>query len=95
MDMHDKSLLQPLSVPPRPTVASQHEFDTLSLEAKASILFSWSEFWFRQTPAVAPMSLTPIVIPNPSTDGETRSTVGWRQAPTADERESMDDWKKY
>jgi hypothetical protein len=89
-------LLPPLSSPPRPVVASQHEWDMLSPEAKASILFSWSEFWFRQTPAASPTYTgSRIVIPVPPTDGETSSTAGWKQAPTAEERESMrDDWKK-
>src|SRR5712664_2776817 len=98
MSAREKLLEQPpLSVPPRPTVASQHEWDTLSPEVKASILFSWSEFWFRQTPAVAPMSGTPIVVPVPSTDGETSSTVGWKQGLTAEELESMRDgnWKIF
>jgi len=91
-----KSLLPPLVVPPQPVAASQDEFDRLSSEAQAAILFSWSDFWFRPTPAIAPMSGTPIVMPAPSTDGETRSTAGWKQAPTTEERESIcDDWKKY
>jgi len=98
MSAREKLLEQPpLFVPPRPTVASQHEWDTLSPEAKASILFTWSEFWFRQTPAVAPMASMPIVVPIPSTDGETSSTGGWKQGPTAEERESMSDgtWKQF
>jgi hypothetical protein len=89
-------LLPPLSAPPRPVVTSQHEFNMLSPEAKASLLFSWSEFWFRQTPAVAPKSSTSIVVPIPLTDSETLSTEGWKQPPTTAERESLrDDWKKY
>ena len=99
MSAREKLLEQPpLSVPPRPTVASQHEWDTLSPEAKASILFTWSGFWFRPTPAAAPISgAVPIVLPIPSTDGETRSTGGWKQAPTTEERESMSDgtWKQF
>ncbi len=96
MNTSDKSPLQlPLSAPLLPIVRSQHEWDMLSPEAKASILFSWSEFWLnRSTPATAGTSSTPIVLPIPSTDGET-STVGWKQSPSADEREAMRDgnWK--
>jgi len=100
MSAREKPLEQPpLSVPPpaqsQPVAASQHDWDMLSPEVQASILFSWSEFWFRQTPAVAPMASMPIVLPIPSTDGETSSTVGWKQSPSADEREAMRDgnWK--
>ncbi len=92
--MSDPLLPSPV-VPPKPTVASQHEWDLLSPEAKASILFCWSEFWFRPTPAAAPTDPgTRIVIP--STDGETQSTVGWNQPPTVEERESTRDesWKR-
>jgi hypothetical protein len=97
MSAREKPLEQPpLSVPPRPTVASQHEFDMLPPEAQAAILFSWREFWVRPTPAAGPTDPGPrIVIPVPPTDGETRSTSGWKPSPTAEERESMDDWKKY
>ena len=102
MNTHDKPPAQPplsvsLAAQPQPVAASQHDWNMLSPEVNASILFSWSEFWFRQTPAVAPMSGTPIVVPVPSTDGETSSTVGWKQGLTAEELESMRDgnWKKF
>jgi hypothetical protein len=89
-------LLPPLPVPPRPTVANQHEWDTLSPESKAEALFAWSEFWFRQTPAAAPPG-SGFRIGVPSTDGETQSIDEWKQVPTAEERESMRDgnWNKY
>ena len=70
----------------------------LSADAQARALFAWSEFWLnRSTPAVTSGPRTRIVIPVPSTDGETPSMAGWKQAPTAEERESMRDenWKKY
>jgi hypothetical protein len=98
MSAFNDSRDKPLSVPPAPTVSSKFEWDTSSEEAKARALYAWSEFWLnRGTPAVAPMSGVPIVIPLPSTDGDSASTAGWKQGPTAEERESMQDgnWKNY
>jgi hypothetical protein len=87
-----------MAAPPKPTVSSQHEFDMLDDAAKARLLYAWSEFWLGATPAAGPTNPgTRIVIPAPPTDGETISTEGWKQAPSAEERESLraNDWKKY
>lgn len=82
------------SIPPKPTVSSQHEWNLLSPEQKAAAIAQWQSFWFRPTPAVAQPSGIPIVVPVPATAYETES---WKQGPAAEERESMrnDDWKRY
>lgn len=88
----------PLPVPPKPTVADQHEWDMLDDDAKARALFAWSDFWLnRSTPAVGRTIYGPaIVVVTPPTD-ESQTTAGWNPAPTQDELESYRDekWKKY
>lgn len=82
-----------------PTARSQDEFNRLSPDAQARIIQAWSDFWFSPAPAAsvpsnARIEISALAIPSPD---DTRSTANWKQAPTEEERKSMDsnEWKKY
>ena len=83
------------SIPPKPTVSSQHEWNLLSPEQKAAAIAQWQSFWFRPTPAVAQPSGIPIVVPAAATDAS--SGENWKGPITAEQREALrsHDWKRY
>ena len=82
-------------VPPKPTVACQADWDLLSAEEKARVLYTWQNFWFQPAPACELSGSNPIVLP---TARERRTSDGdGKQPPTREELESLhsDDWKRF
>jgi hypothetical protein len=84
-----------VSVPPKPTVGSQFEWDLRSDEAKASDIYAWMDWWAtRSTPSVGSSSGNKPVIQLSLPESE--PDMDWKWRPTPEQLESLqsDDWKR-